>query len=105
MARISYGRRLTQLAEADPDRPAVTCGDVGLRRGELERAANRLARDFQQRGVGVGDMVTPALPNSVDWYVTGAACWKVGAVPQPVSAKLPLRELLAIMDLADPKLV
>jgi bile acid-coenzyme A ligase len=105
MARISYGRRLTQLAEVDPDRPAVTCGEATSTRGELERAANRLAHDFLGRGVAVGDMVTIALPNSIDWYVAVAACWKVGAIPQPVSAKLPPRELQAILDLADPTLV
>ena len=29
-------------------------------------------------------MVTIALPNSVDWFVAFAACWKIGAIPQPV---------------------
>jgi bile acid-coenzyme A ligase len=105
MALISYGRRLTQLAEADPARPQVTCGDTSLTRQQFDAAANRLAHDLVRRGIGIGDMVTIALPNSVDWYVTVAACWKVGAIPQPVSAKLPARELQAILELADPKLV
>ncbi|HET6875079.1 MAG TPA: AMP-binding protein [Acidimicrobiales bacterium] len=105
MAKISYSRRLTSLAEADPDRPAITCGDRTLTRAELESAANRLARDLQAGGVGVGDMVTIGLPNSTDWYVSAAACWKLGAIPQPVSAKLPARELEAILDLAEPKAV
>ena len=34
-------------------------------------------------------MVTIALANSVEWFVAFAACWKIGAIPQPVSAKLP----------------
>src|SRR4051812_30368142 len=105
MALLSYGRRLTQLADTDPDRPAVTGGNTPLPRQPLPRAATRLAHDLLERGIGLGDMVTIALPNSTDWYVTVAACWKVGAVPQPVSAKLPARELQAIVDLADPKLV
>src|SRR3712207_9123462 len=50
MAKIPYGRRITELAAADPDRPAVTCGDEQLTRAELERRANRLARDLQNRG-------------------------------------------------------
>src|SRR5689334_12793378 len=105
MAIISYGRRITQLAEQDPSRPAVTCGARTLARAQLERRANRLAHDLLERSVGIGDMVTIALPNSTDWYVTVAACWKVGAIPQPVSAKLPARELQAILELAEPKLV
>lgn len=105
MATMSYGRRITQLAELALDRPAVTCGPSTLTRLELERRANRLAHDFLDRGVEVGDMVTIALPNSTDWYVAMAACWKVGAIPQPVSARLPARELQAILDLAQPKVV
>ena len=89
MALISYGRRLTGLAEQDPDRPAITCGGQSITRSELESAANRLARDLAAGGAGRSDMVTIALPNSVDWFVAFAASWKIGAIPQPVSAKLP----------------
>jgi bile acid-coenzyme A ligase len=105
MTAISFGRRITDLAAADPDRPSITCGDDSLTRAELEAAANRFGRDLAQRGVGVGDMVTIALPNSVDWFVAFAACWKIGAVPQPVSARLPRRELEAIVELADPRVI
>jgi bile acid-coenzyme A ligase len=104
-AMIPYSRRLRQLAEADPDRPAVTCGDVRLSRAELERAANRLGRDLSGRGVTTGRMVTIALPNSADWFVAMVACWKIGAIPQPVSARLPAHELDAIVELTDPAAV
>lgn len=105
MSMISFSRRLTDLAEADPDRAAVTCGEESLTRAQLESAANRLARDLATGGVGLGDMVTIALPNSTDWYTAVAACWKAGAIPQPVSARLPERELSAIVALADPSAV
>ncbi|HEX8805114.1 MAG TPA: AMP-binding protein, partial [Acidimicrobiales bacterium] len=90
---------------ADPDRPAVTCGDERLTRSQFDRRANALARDLAARGVGPGDMVTVALPNSVDWFVAVAAAWKVGAIPQPVGAHLPKRELQAIVELAEPAVV
>jgi bile acid-coenzyme A ligase len=102
---VSFARRLTDLATADPDRPAITCGDERLTRAGLDAAANRLARDLAAGGVGIGDMVTVALPNSVDWFVAFAAAWKVGATPQPVSARLPRPELEAIVELADPAVV
>jgi len=105
VALISYGRKLTSLAEHAPDRSAITCGDQSITRSELESAANRLARDLLQGGAAEGDMITVALPNSVEWFVAFAACWKIGAVPQPVSAKLPARELEAILELADPSVV
>jgi len=102
---VSFPRRLQDLAEADPDRPAVTCGSASITRAELESAANRLARDLSRRGVVAGDFVTVAIPNSIDWFVAYAAIWKLGAVPQPVSAKLPARELAAIVELAESRVV
>jgi bile acid-coenzyme A ligase len=100
---VSFASRLADLAAADPDRPAVTCGEHQLTRRELEADGNRMARDLAARGVGGGDFVTVAVPNSVDWFVAYVACWKLGAVPQPVSAKLPARELQEIVTLAGSK--
>src|SRR3954469_21551178 len=105
MPTVSYAQHLTNLATADPDRPVITCGDESVTRAQFDEAANRLARDFAQRGVSTGDMVTIALPNSVAWFVSVAACWKLGAIPQPVSSRLPARELDAIVELADPRIV
>jgi bile acid-coenzyme A ligase len=105
MALVSFARRLSDLAADNPDFPAVTCGGRSVSRSELERLGNRMARDLQARGVGVGDFVTVALPNSVDWFVAYLGCWKLGAVPQPVSAKLPARELAEIVALAESKVV
>ena len=50
-------------------------------------------------------MVTVALPNSLDWFVAVVALWKLGATPQPVSARLPRRELEAVVALADPVVI
>lgn len=103
MTKISYPRRLADLAAREPDFPAVTCAETTLSRAELERRGNRLARDLARRGVAQGDFVTVALPNSLDWFVAYVAIWKLGAVPQPVSAKLPRRELAEIVALAGSK--
>jgi bile acid-coenzyme A ligase len=105
MPLVSYSRRLTALAEQDPVRPAITCGEESVTRAVIESSANRLARDLVAGGAVQGDMITIALPNSIDWFVAFAACWKIGAIPQPVSAKLPERELRAILELADPSVV
>ncbi|MEO7572939.1 MAG: AMP-binding protein [Acidimicrobiales bacterium] len=105
MAVVSYAQRITDLATADPARISITCGEESITRAGFEAAANQLARDLQGRGVQLGDMVTIALPNSVEWFVTAAACWKLGAIPQPVSSRLPAGELQAIVELADAKVV
>ncbi|MCC5582479.1 AMP-dependent synthetase, partial [Microtetraspora sp. AC03309] len=54
-AILTIPAQLTQLAEADPDQPAVTCQGLTLTRAELDRATNRLARAYATRGVGQGD--------------------------------------------------
>jgi bile acid-coenzyme A ligase len=103
--RVPIGRLIGELAAAEPDRPAVTCGDATLSRAALDRASNRLARAYEGLGVGPGSFVSIALPNGVEFFVVACAAWKLGAVVQPVSSKLPPEELAAIIDLVDPALV
>ena len=105
MAVISFSRRLHELAEAQPDAPSLTVGDTTLSRAELVRRGDDLAVHFAAHGVGLGDMVTVAVPNSIDWFVAYLAIWRLGAIPQPISWRLPPREFDAIMELADPKAV
>jgi bile acid-coenzyme A ligase len=105
VALVSFPQVLSDFAAVAPDKPAVTCGDEQITRAQLESRANRLARDLQAGGVELGDMVTIALPNSVDWFVAAVACWKLGAIPQPVSSNLPGREMDAIVELADPRAI
>ena len=102
---ISLGSRVRQLAAERPDAPAVTCDDDTLTWEALDRRTNRLARGLEARGVGEGRFVTIGLPNSVAFVEACVACWKLGATPQPVSSRLPVAELDAIVSLADPPLV
>ena len=105
MATMSIGRAIGWLAERDPDRPSITHGGRSVTRAELERRTNRLARAYERLGVGQDDMVTVALPNGIGFYEACVAAWKLGAIPQPVSARLPLLERQDIVELADPALV
>ncbi len=105
MPVLSISRAITHHATERPHDPALTCGDVTLSFSELDRRTNRLALDFAARGVGQDDLVTIALPNSTAFFEAAIAAWKLGAVPQPVSAKLPGRELEEIVELADSALV
>jgi len=102
---MPLGDLLAYHARRDPDRPAVTQNGEAISRGELERRANRRARLLASNGVGEGDFVVIALPNGIEFFETTFALWKLGAVPCPVSAKLPDIELAAIVDLVAPKLV
>ena len=83
MPLTSFSRLISQLAKADPDCLAVTCGDHTITRQRLDSNSNRLARAYQKRGVKAGDFVTVALPNSIEFFEACIALWKLGATPQP----------------------
>ena len=99
------GAQISALAALAPDEPAVTCDGLTITRAELDRSTNRLARAYAERGVGIGDYVTMVLPNSIEWIQAAVACWKLGAVPQPLSARLPDAELQGLLDLRPPALL
>lgn len=99
------GTQVAELAAQAPGAPAATCDGVTVTRAELDAATNRLARGFASHGVGIGDYVTIVLPNSLGWVYSVLACWKLGAVPQPLSARLPDAELAALLELRRPALL
>jgi bile acid-coenzyme A ligase len=93
------GAELSRLAGLSPDEPAVTCEGRTLTRAELDKSTNRLARAYAELGVRQGDYVTIVLPNSIEWIQAALAAWKLGAVPQPLSPRLPDAELEGLLDL------
>ncbi|MEU6827699.1 AMP-binding protein [Nocardia beijingensis] len=99
------GQILTDLAAADPHAAAVTFEGETWSRLDLEQAANRRARHFAELGVSQGDYVTVASANAPSYYATVFAIWKLGAVPQLVSPRLPAPERSAVLRLARPRLV
>ncbi|NQX88500.1 MAG: AMP-binding protein [Halioglobus sp.] len=108
-ADVPYGSMMTRLAAEDPHRVALVDdgddGSIELTRADLEARANRLARAYAERGLSQGDVATIALPNGVDLVTACLAVWKLGAIPNPVSHRLPTAELASIIERADPVLV
>jgi len=97
---VSIGQNLAETAARKPGTVAVTFEDQSLTWSELHKRSNRIARALERRGVRQGDFVTIALPNGIGFIEAAYAAWKLGATPQPVSSRLPLAELRAIVDLA-----
>lgn len=95
------GTQMSRLAAADPDAPAVTHGGRTITRGQLDSITNRLARGYAELGVRQGDYVTIALPNSIEWVQAVVATWKLGAIPQPLSSRLPDAEYGHLLDLRE----
>ena len=77
-------------------------GVVGFE--ELDARTNRRARLLAAQGVAYGDFVTVALPNGLEFYETVFATWKLGAIPNVVSAKLARPEMEAILEIVRPRL-
>lgn len=100
-----YVRTLTRLAEEQPDFVAVSFRDQTLTRGEWERTANRLARAYEALGVTEGDYVAIALPNGIEFYEAFLGVMKLGAIPLPISYRLPHAERQAILELAEATLL
>jgi len=115
MALMPIGELVGWQAERDPGRLSIvheiggraheSPATTSLTRRELERSTNRLARAYAELGVRKDDFVTIALPNGVEFYQASIATWKLGATPQPVSAKLPFLERDEIVELAQPALI
>jgi bile acid-coenzyme A ligase len=107
---VSYGRRLAELAEMQPDATAfifvTTDGtEWPVTWRQLEHRSNRMARGMAQRGVGQGDMVVIELPNSVEHVVAAFAAWKVGGCVLPLRWDLPAWERERVLAVAEPAIV
>ncbi|MEU7814681.1 AMP-binding protein [Pseudonocardia sp. NPDC049154] len=99
------GRTIDLLAEQDSDAIALLHPAGTTTRAELAAGSGRAARELAALGVREGSLVTIGLPNGAAFYAAVVGAWKLGAIPQPVSAKLPPAELEALIEIADPPVV
>lgn len=102
---LPLGALLAYHAAKNSRAPALTVSRQTLTYAELDARSNRRARALSDAGARKGGFVAIAIPNSVEFYETTFALWKLGAVPTVVSHKLPAPELEAIVGLLDPDLI
>jgi bile acid-coenzyme A ligase len=107
---VSWGRRLSMLADEHPDKPAIIFSpqqgeDQPLSWRELDLWSNRLARRFMELELGEQSMLVIGLPNCLEHYVAAYAGWKVGALVLPVRANLPPIERDGILEVGNPTVV
>lgn len=105
MASVSLSRILDYWTRQQADADAVVHEARRLTYAELEARSNRLARAYADKGVRQDDFVTIALPNGIEFFEATFAAWKLGATPQPISARLPRLEREAILEVGRPRLV
>jgi bile acid-coenzyme A ligase len=105
MTQISMGRVPEHYAAERPVDVALVYGDATLSWSELAARVERRAHGLKALGVRPGDFVTIALPNGTAFLETTYAVLRLGAIPAPVPAKMPMGELKAIVELTKPKVI
>ncbi len=107
---VSFGRRLTDLAQAKPDATVITLAhqdgtEDTLTYAELEAWSNRAARLFAAKGLDATSMLCIGIHNSLEHYAASYGAWKLGACTLPLSPRMPDIEFEGITSLVDKKLV
>ena len=106
---ISFGRRLTQLAEERRGEIALVFAGAGGEQlfewDELDRRANQTARMLAEHGVTDGDVVVVGLQNSPEHVFATFGAWKLGASVLPLRAELPAWERDRMLSIAAARVV
>lgn len=105
MAEIPIAQLMAYWVAQDPNKMALTHEDRAVTRAEFEARTNRLARAYAELGVQPDDFVTIGLPNGIEFFEAAFAAWKLGATPQPISARLPKFERDGIIAIAKSALI
>ena len=105
MSERPISQLMAYWAEQAPTKLAVTHDDQSITRAAFDARTNRLDRAYAEMGVKPNDFVTIGLQNSIAFFEAMFAVWKLGATPQPVSARLPTGERDAIIEIAHPSLL
>jgi amino acid adenylation domain-containing protein len=82
-----------RAVERAPEATAVTLESAQLSYGELDRAANRLARHLRRLGVVPGEPVALCLERSLEMVVAILAVLKAGGVYLPLDPQYPAERL------------
>ncbi len=83
-----------------PDAPCVTDERGTWTRQDVHRAAIALSTWLRDQGIRSGQRVAIVLDNRAEWFVAMAALLDLGAIPLPMSPKLPTAELERRLDAA-----
>jgi acyl-CoA synthetase (AMP-forming)/AMP-acid ligase II len=60
---------------------------------EFNKAVNRAANMLAENDVKKGDVVSLLMPNSAEYIIAYFACWKIGALANPVNSLLKAEEI------------
>ncbi|MEV0031501.1 amino acid adenylation domain-containing protein [Nocardia sp. NPDC050793] len=94
---FDFVEQVANQARTAPREPAVIAPDAELDRGALDQAADLLARQLADLGVGVETVVALIIPRSV-WYVVAVlATWRTGAAYAPIDPAHPVDRIMGMI--------
>ncbi|WKX71641.1 non-ribosomal peptide synthetase [Streptomyces sp. XD-27] len=96
-AALPLHERFARQAARTPEAAAVVSGGTTLSYGQVEAAANRLARLLIARGAGPERIVALALPRSAEFVVAALAVLKAGAAYVPVVPEYPAERIAFLL--------
>ncbi|WP_448187845.1 amino acid adenylation domain-containing protein [Azospirillum sp. sgz301742] len=97
--------RVAQTARRHPHRTAIASPGHRLTYGEMQAAANRLARALREAGCRDGDRVAILLPKSADAIVAMLGCLGARCLYVPVDVQNPAARAARIVDACRPRVI
>ncbi|WP_106850322.1 long-chain-fatty-acid--CoA ligase [Blastococcus sp. Marseille-P5729] len=88
-----FSAHLTRLAQKQPDKLAMKCGEDTLTYGQLDTKVTKLANALREAGIERGDRVATVCMNHLEHIITFWAAWRLGAVIVPMNFRLAPSEL------------
>ncbi|HEY9563590.1 MAG TPA: AMP-binding protein [Nocardioides sp.] len=102
---VGFATIIEAVADAYPERPAISAPGTELTYGEFVDQSARLARVLREHGVGPGDKVACYLYNVPAYLTTVLAALKLGAVPVNVNYRYTADELASLLRDSDTKII
>ncbi|ORX78898.1 acetyl-CoA synthetase-like protein [Anaeromyces robustus] len=100
-----YHEDFVKMAEKQPEKVAVVCGEVKLSYGELDRMSNSLGHYLRENGVERNDIVPVISERSAYYIISTLAINKAGGAFLPIDTKLPKERVQFILGEVKPKLI
>ena len=96
---------IAERAAEHPERVAVSCGEVAVTYGEIQRRIARLTAELLRVGVGAESLVGVMLDRSVDMVVSLLAVLRAGGAYLPLDPSYPEERLRSMVRAASPRAV
>ena len=103
----NLGELLEQRVAVAPDKPFLFSEDDGRRYtfAKFEQAVNRAACLLFDHGINRGDVISLLMPNSVEYVIGYFACFKLGALANPINSLLKSPEMKYVMSDSEAKVL